>query len=97
MAGEKPHAGLHARVSGRVQGVAFRAATQAEARRLGLTGWVRNLHDGRVELQAFGTQEKLEELRAWLKHGPPMAHVLKLDCKPIDYAAYTDFAILETS
>lgn len=89
--------GLHCLVSGRVQGVCFRAETQAQANRLGLTGWVRNLSDGRVEVQAFGPASKLDELRTWLKKGPTQAHVLKLDCEPIDHEAHAEFAVLNTN
>ncbi len=86
--------GLHCLVSGRVQGVCFRAETQAQAGRLGLTGWVRNLPDGRVEVRAFGPPAGLDELRTWLKRGPPQAHVLKLDCESIDHEAHDSFDIL---
>jgi len=85
--------GLHCLVSGRVQGVCFRAETEAQANRLGLTGWVRNLSDGRVEVKAFGPTATLDELRTWLKKGPPQAHVLKLDCEPIDYEEHSDFRV----
>ncbi len=62
-------------VTGRVQGVAFRAHTQAEARALGLVGWVRNLPDGRVEVLAEGPRPALEALAAWCRVGPPAARV----------------------
>ena len=62
-------------VQGRVQGVAFRAYTVDEARRLGVAGWVRNLHDGRVEAEAEGERAALEALVAWCRHGPPSARV----------------------
>lgn len=62
-------------VSGRVQGVFFRAATQQEARKLGITGWVRNCDDGSVELVARGSQEAIARLEDWLKKGPPNARV----------------------
>ena len=88
--------GLHCLVSGRVQGVCFRAETEAQAGRLGLTGWVRNLPDGRVEVKAFGAQPALDELRTWLKKGPPQAHVLKLDCEPIAYEQHGDFRVERT-
>lgn len=65
----------HVVVSGRVQGVAFRAHAIEEARRLGLDGWVRNLDDGRVEALAEGERPKVEELVAWLRHGPRHARV----------------------
>jgi acylphosphatase len=66
---------VHVVVSGRVQGVAFRAYTVDEARRLGLSGWVRNLPDGRVEAEAEGTKEAVEALVAWCRHGPTAARV----------------------
>jgi len=66
---------IHIFVSGRVQGVFFRAETEARARELGLFGWVRNLEDGRVEIIAEGEKEKLEKLLEWAKRGPTLARV----------------------
>lgn len=88
--------GRHCLVSGRVQGVCFRAETEAQANRLGLTGWVRNLPDGRVEVAAFGAPGQLDALRDWLKRGPSMAHVLKLECEPVPYEEHEDFRVLPT-
>ena len=68
-------AGARFLVEGRVQGVSFRAATQARARALGLTGHARNLPDGRVEVVACGSPAALAELAQWLRHGPPAARV----------------------
>jgi acylphosphatase len=62
-------------VSGRVQGVYYRAATAQEAARLGVAGWAKNLADGRVEVLACGTAESLDALTAWLWKGPPAAAV----------------------
>jgi acylphosphatase len=62
-------------VSGKVQGVCFRAATRDEARRLGLRGHARNLPDGRVEVLAAGEAAALDALMQWLQHGPPLARV----------------------
>jgi acylphosphatase len=70
---------LHAYISGRVQGVAFRFFAQHEARVLGLTGWVRNLYDGRVEVVAEGEREQLEQFLAELKKGPRLARVEKVE------------------
>ena len=66
---------VRAIVTGRVQGVAFRASTVDEARRLGLTGWVRNCADGSVELEAQGDAAMVASLLAWCGHGPPAARV----------------------
>jgi len=66
---------VHCYVSGLVQGVFFRAATRDQAQRLDLTGWVRNLHDGRVEVLACGDRAQLEALVEWLHEGPPHANV----------------------
>ncbi len=62
-------------VSGRVQGVGFRAATRSEALRLGLSGHARNLRDGDVEVVAGGDEAAIEALASWLMHGPPGARV----------------------
>ncbi|MGB0909731.1 MAG: acylphosphatase [Nitrospirales bacterium] len=65
----------HLLVSGRVQGVAFRAFTQREARRLNLSGWVRNLQDGRVESEVEGRQEEVDAFLVALNQGPALASV----------------------
>ncbi|MCD9028954.1 acylphosphatase [Luteimonas sp. BDR2-5] len=62
-------------VSGRVQGVFFRASTREHALRLGLAGHARNLADGRVEVVAAGDPHAIEALAAWLAEGPPLAVV----------------------
>lgn len=66
---------LHILIYGDVQGVFFRANTQSQANRLGLTGWVRNVEDGSVEVLAEGRAEKLEQLLEWCRHGPAGASV----------------------
>jgi acylphosphatase len=62
-------------ISGRVQGVFFRRATAEQGRILGITGWVRNLADGSVELVGEGKRRNLELLLAWTRKGPPHARV----------------------
>jgi len=66
---------VHLYVSGRVQGVFFRARTRDRARALGITGWVRNLPDGRVEIAAEGARAALDALVSWARVGPPAAQV----------------------
>lgn len=70
------------RVTGRVQGVFFRASTRERARALGLTGHAVNLDDGRVEVLACGDDDAIEALRQWLHQGPPLAQVEKVDAEP---------------
>jgi acylphosphatase len=69
---------IRAIVSGRVQGVSFRATTRTEARRLGLVGWVKNRDDGSVELEAEGPDEMVAALIQWCQHGPPTARVARV-------------------
>ena len=66
---------LKIKITGRVQGVGFRAATQNEAQRLGIKGFVQNQPDGSVYLEAAGPAEALERLSQWCQHGPPAAQV----------------------
>ncbi len=70
---------LHVCVSGRVQGVGFRYSAYTMATELGLTGWVRNLYDGRVELTCVGETQPLEQMLAWCRTGPPMADVTQVE------------------
>ena len=65
----------HLRISGRVQGVGFRYSMQHEARRLGITGWVRNCRDGTVEAIVEGSEEAVEAILEWARRGPPVARV----------------------
>ncbi len=66
---------LHAIVEGHVQGVGFRYYVSEQAQRIGLTGWVRNLYDGQVEVTAEGPKPGLEELVRYLQRGPSGAYV----------------------
>lgn len=69
---------VRAVVTGRVQGVHYRASTAREAARLGLVGWVRNLADGSVELEAEGADAQVAALLAWCGRGPPLAAVARV-------------------
>ena len=66
-------------MSGRVQGVFFRASARDEALRLGLTGHAMNLPDGTVEVVACGDDAALMQLERWLNHGPPLARVSRVE------------------
>jgi len=69
---------VRAIISGRVQGVSYRAATADEASRLAVAGWVRNRPDGTVELEAEGPSEQVATLLAWCEQGPPAARVARV-------------------
>ncbi len=89
---------LHFAIRGRVQGVYFRASMVAEAKRLGLTGWVRNRHDGSVEAYACGKPAALDALVAWAEGGPPAARVDECVVSPAEAdAALHDFTQTATA
>ena len=85
---------LHVIISGRVQGVWFRASTKQQAEKLGLTGWVRNISSGQVEAVFEGESDKLDEMIKWCHKGPSLSKVENVEIKkqtPTD--AFDDFSI----
>ncbi len=87
---------IHAFISGRVQGVRFRAATQKKARQLNLTGYTKNLSDGRVEVIACGEQEAIKLFITWLGKGPILSKVSDVNwkyCTQAELSGYADFSI----
>jgi len=84
----------HVVISGRVQGVFFRSETQDEAVRQGLTGWVRNLPDGRVEAVFEGEKDRVEALIEFCRRGPPGARVTRVEVTWRDYTGeFKSFSI----
>jgi acylphosphatase len=79
-------------VAGRVQGVFFRASAREQGQRLGLTGYARNLPDGRLEVLACGAPDAVGQLREWLRTGPPMAEVTGVACEPVQFQSFAGFA-----
>ena len=84
---------LRCYVSGRVQGVGFRYATAEKALNLGVTGYVRNLPDRRVEVLACGEERAVNTLRNWLWQGPPLARVSDVRYETLSYQDHHDFRI----
>lgn len=81
------------RVSGRVQGVFYRAFVQRNAQDLGITGWTRNEEDGSVSVFACGTEDKLAQLIKALHQGPLAAKVENVLVEPTEIQTLTDFVI----
>ncbi len=82
-------------VSGRVQGVGFRAYAKSKADILGITGFVRNLPDGRVEFYAEGGEENIKRFLDYLRQGPPLSAVTSLDYKFVEpRGSYENFEIV---
>jgi acylphosphatase len=85
---------VHAFVSGRVQGVAYRYFAERRAAEIPVTGWVRNLRDGRVEIMAEGEKADLESFLGFLRQGPRMAKIDGLDLLWENYRGeFEDFRI----
>ena len=72
---------IHVVISGRVQGVWFRASTKQKAEQLGINGWVRNTPEGDVEAIFEGEESDIKEMLEWCHHGPPLAEVEKVKVK----------------
>ena len=84
---------IQARVTGQVQGVAFRCHTQEQAQRLGVVGWVRNEVDGSVLVHAEGEDEAVDALVEWCRHGPPSARVRDLAARDAAPSGATSFEV----
>jgi acylphosphatase len=80
-------------VSGHVQGVFYRASARSKAEELGITGFVQNLPDGKVYIEAEGTDEKLDLFKAWCADGPPRAQVEQVEIKEGELKNFTSFGV----
>ena len=84
----------HIIIHGKVHGVCFRASAQIKALELNLTGWVRNLPSGTVEVHAEGSRDSLDKLIKWCQKGPPTANVSRCDIDWITPQMMDKFRIL---
>lgn len=84
---------VNLRVFGRVQGVFFRAFTQKQALKIGIKGYVKNMPDESVEVNAVAEPEKLKEFISMLRKGPPQAIVERIEEKPGEKEQYNSFKI----
>ena len=87
-------AAVHIIIHGEVHGVGFRASTHTKALELCLTGFVRNLSNGTVEIHAEGSRDSLNELIKWCQTGPPSANVSRYDLDWINPKGINEFRIL---
>lgn len=85
----------HCFVSGRVQGVGYRYATKQKAQALGITGWVKNLPDNRVEVMACGNSQQLEVFCDWLWQGPVAADVTGVCWEEVTCENFTEFQVVK--
>ena len=84
----------HLEIMGQVQGVCFRWAATEEAERLGLTGWIRNLHNGHVEAVVEGDEKEVDAMIDWCYIGPPGARVIKVQVqRGIARGEFTGFGV----
>ncbi|WP_119069143.1 acylphosphatase [Rubrobacter indicoceani] len=91
---EKDKKRLHIHVSGEVQGVFYRESTRQEAEDRGLSGWVRNLPDGRVEAVFEGEPQRLEEMVSWCRRGPRQASVEAVETAEEEARGEAGFRVL---
>ncbi|MBS99489.1 MAG: acylphosphatase [Oceanospirillaceae bacterium] len=86
---------MHLVISGRVQGVWFRRFTQEQAQANNVSGWVRNLSDGRVEALLCGDERSVRHVEAWLNRGPELANVTHVAADPRPYEPFSGFDVLD--
>ena len=84
----------HCFISGKVQGVFYRQSTKEQALAYNITGWVKNLPDGRVEALIAGEEQHVMDMLRWLPIGPPKAQVSNVEIAELEYAEFISFKIL---
>ncbi|MEO6637877.1 MAG: acylphosphatase [Ginsengibacter sp.] len=87
------HVSAHLVISGKVQGVFFRATARKIAERYNLTGWVKNLANGNVEAIVSGNKHDIEKFIEWCKQGPEKGEVQSVDISYIEQKIFKDFTV----
>jgi acylphosphatase len=82
-------------IKGKVQGVYYRFAAKEQADKLGITGWVKYISEGRVEVMATGTEKKLQEFIAWCHIGPEKADVTDVIVTPLSEESIDGFTVIQ--
>lgn len=80
-------------VSGRVQGVFYRREASQQAKSLNITGWAKNLEDGRVEVMICGEEENIKKMEQWLKMGPRNAEVTDIQIEKLSFQSFSGFEV----
>lgn len=86
---------LRCTIFGKVQGVFYRANAKSQAKKLGITGWVRNLSDGNVEALICGDENALSAMQQWLSTGPLLARVTQIKIEESDEIVSDEFRIID--
>ncbi|HEY6977388.1 MAG TPA: acylphosphatase [Chitinophagaceae bacterium] len=81
-------------IKGKVQGVYYRNAAKEQADKLGVTGWVKYISDGRVEAMASGNEKQLQEFIQWCRRGPEKAIVTDVIITPLSQQQFNDFSVI---
>jgi len=81
-------------IKGKVQGVYYRNAAKEEADKLGITGWIKYISEGRVEAMATGNEEQLQKFINWCRRGPEKAIVKDVIITPLSPQQFNDFAVI---
>jgi acylphosphatase len=82
-------------IKGKVQGVYFRIAAKEEADKLGITGWVKYINEGRVEIMVSGAEEPLQQFIKWCHRGPEKAEVSNVIVTPLSDQEFDDFEVIQ--
>jgi acylphosphatase len=85
---------VHLEISGKVQGVFFRARAEQIAKKHSIAGWIRNSNDGKVEACISGDEKAIEEFILWCKHGPERAEVENVSIKYVNLKEFENFKII---